>query len=193
VLAKAVRLRRQLATEVDDSDPQRSATTKRRQWHDYQQITAQLTDVADAVIAAGLRLGGKPGRALQAPYQDLALAIERAYPGDFGTPDRTMLDAIKDAGLTPTVTTDYKRWRPLHWIIAVPDVMERGGFDAIIGNPPFLGGQKLTGALGTNMRDWMAPGAGFTVRCRAAAPRGRRHPRRLDHPVARRQRAPAAD
>ena len=32
--------------------------------------------------------------------------------------------------------------------------MERGGFDAIIGNPPFLGGQKLTGAMGTNMRDW---------------------------------------
>ena len=32
--------------------------------------------------------------------------------------------------------------------------MERGGFDAIIGNPPFLGGQKLTGAMGTNVRDW---------------------------------------
>ena len=27
--------------------------------------------------------------------------------------------------------------------------MERGGFDAIIGNPPFLGGTKLTGAMGT--------------------------------------------
>ena len=33
--------------------------------------------------------------------------------------------------------------------------MERGGFDAIIGNPPFLGGQKLTGAMGTNVRDWL--------------------------------------
>ena len=154
VLARAARLRRQLATEVDDSDPQRSATTKRRQWYAYQELTEQLTDVADAVIAAGLRLRGKPGKALQVAYEDLALAVERAYTGTFGTPDRTMLDAIKDAGLTPTVTTDYKRWKPLHWIIAVPDVMERGGFDAIIGNPPFLGGQKLTGALGPNMRDW---------------------------------------
>src|SRR5690606_8257838 len=27
-------------------------------------------------------------------------------------------------------------------------------FDAIIGNPPFLGGQKLTGSMGTNVRDW---------------------------------------
>ena len=32
--------------------------------------------------------------------------------------------------------------------------MERGGFDAIIGNPPFLGAAKLTGAVGTNIRDW---------------------------------------
>jgi hypothetical protein len=52
------------------------------------------------------------------------------------------------------VTTDYERWQPLHWILAVPDVMERRGFDAIIGNPPFLGGQKLTGTMGTNVRDW---------------------------------------
>lgn len=40
--------------------------------------------------------------------------------------------AILAAGLTPTVGTDYERWKPLHWIIAVPDVMEKGGFDAII-------------------------------------------------------------
>ena len=53
-----------------------------------------------------------------------------------------MLDKIITAGLTPTVTTDYDRWKPLHWILAVPDVMERGGFDAIIGNPPFLGGAQ---------------------------------------------------
>ena len=27
-------------------------------------------------------------------------------------------------------------------------IVERGGFDAIIGNPPFLGGKKVSGALG---------------------------------------------
>ena len=41
-------------------------------------------------------------------------------------------------------------------MIEAPDVIvERGGFDAIIGNPPFLGGRKLTGAMGTNIRDWL--------------------------------------
>ncbi len=33
--------------------------------------------------------------------------------------------------------------------------MEGGGFHAIIGNPPFLGGQDLTRALGPNVREWL--------------------------------------
>ncbi|MEU9395938.1 DNA methyltransferase [Streptomyces sp. NPDC048324] len=153
-LSKAVRLRRQLATEVDEKDPQRSAASKRRQWRTYQELIAQLSDVADGVIAAGLQLGGKPGRKLREAYQNLRLAVDLAYPGEGETPNRAMLDGILKAGLTPTVKTDYERWKPLHWILAVPDVMERGGFDAIVGNPPFLGGQKLTGTMGTNVRDW---------------------------------------
>ena len=106
------------------------------------------------MIATGLKLGGKPGRALNVAYENLGIALSNAHPKDGSEPRRTMLDDILQAGLTPTVATDYERWKPLHWILAVPDVMERGGFDAIIGNPPFLGGQKLTGAMGTNIRDW---------------------------------------
>ncbi|MEU1312677.1 DNA methyltransferase [Streptomyces cinnamoneus] len=157
ILNQATRLRRQLATEVDDNDPQRSAATKRRQWRRYQELTAQLADVADGVIAAGLRWGGKPGKQLKAAYENLRIAVESAYPAGGGEADRdrTMLDGIQEAGLTPTVMTDYERWKPLHWILAVPDVMERGGFDAVIGNPPFLAGSDITGAMGTNVRDWL--------------------------------------
>jgi hypothetical protein len=149
-LRRAVTLRRQLATEVNDTDPQRSATTKRRQWREYRALVAELTEIGDAVIAAGLRHGGKPGKKLNTEYASLSYAISLAREQS----NRAMLDAILDAGLSPTVQTDYERWKPLHWILMVPDVMERGGFDAIIGNPPFLGGQKLTGSMGTNARDW---------------------------------------
>ena len=155
ILTRASRLRQQLATEVDDSDPRRSSAAKRRQWHDYQELTAPLAEVADAIIATGLRLGGKPGKALNVAYENLGIAIGMAQETDDRAQNRTMLDDILRAGLTPTVTTDYERWKPLHWVLAVPDVMERGGFDAIVGNPPFLGGQKLTGAMGTNVRDWL--------------------------------------
>jgi type I restriction-modification system DNA methylase subunit len=153
-LRKAANLRRQLASEVNDNDPQRSAATKRRLWRKFGEVTAQLTDIADAVVAAGLRLGGKPGKALREAYQNLLIAVEQAYPGPGEAPNRVMLDGILEAGLTPTVETDYERWQPLHWVLAVPDVMERGGFDAVIGNPPFLTGSDISGATGSNVRDW---------------------------------------
>lgn len=154
VLHRAVRLRERLATEIDNEDPQRSATAKRRQWAEYQALTDQLRTIADGVIAAGLKLGGKPGRALDDAYDRLRMAVADAYPTHGGHPKPERLHQIIDEGLTPTVPTDYERWKPLHWILAVPDVMQNGGFDAVIGNPPFLGGQKLTGSQGTNTRDW---------------------------------------
>lgn len=153
-IAKAIRIRQALATEVDNDDPQRSAAAKQGQLRRLHETTAQLRDIADGVIAAGLRLGGKPGRALDEAFANLRIAVNDAYPTD-GEPDRTMLDDILRAALIPTVQTDYERWQPLHWPVELPDVFERGGFDAIVGNPPFLGGPKLTGALGTNVRDWL--------------------------------------
>ena len=153
-LDRAVSLRRQLASEVDDADPQRSATTKRRLWNEYLELTATLSTVADGVIAAGLALGGKPGRALNERYENLALAVSDAFPGS-GEGDGSELDRITARGLTPTVPTDYARWQPLHWALAVPDVMQHGGFDAVVGNPPFLGGKKVSGAIGGNLRQWL--------------------------------------
>ena len=92
VLRRAVRLRERLATEVDDADPQRSATTKRRQWDDYRRLTAQLRQVADGVIAAGLTLGGKPGKALDEAYHHLRMAVADAYPAHGGDPKPERLE-----------------------------------------------------------------------------------------------------
>lgn len=51
---------------------------------------------------------------------------------------------------------------PFHWVLEFPEVQAQGGFDAIVGNPPFQGGKKITGALGTQYRDflvkWLAGG-----------------------------------
>jgi hypothetical protein len=46
----------------------------------------------------------------------------------------------------------------LHWPVVFPEVFADSadaGFDAIIGNPPFLGGQKITGHLGDDYRAWL--------------------------------------
>ena len=154
LLRKAADRRRDLASEVDEHDPQRSATSKQRQLAQVTDLLAPLRDIADGVIAAGLTLGGKPGRALNAKYAALRIAVGDAFPTE-GEGDRRALDQIIADGLTPTVPIDYARWLPLHWILAVPDVLERGGFDAVVGNPPFLGGKKVSGAMGTNVREWL--------------------------------------
>ncbi|VVD31063.1 Eco57I restriction-modification methylase domain-containing protein [Paraburkholderia dioscoreae] len=41
-----------------------------------------------------------------------------------------------------------ERKRFFHWFLEFPDVMSRGGFDCILGNPPYLGGQDLSGSYG---------------------------------------------
>jgi hypothetical protein len=40
--------------------------------------------------------------------------------------------------------------RFFHWFLEFPEVFNGGGFDCILGNPPFLGGQKLSGSFGDN-------------------------------------------
>lgn len=46
---------------------------------------------------------------------------------------------------------------PFHWAIEFPEVFKRenGGFDAIVGNPPFLGGAKIWPSLGPGYPDWL--------------------------------------
>jgi len=158
VIRKAVALRERLATEIDEEDPARSSTAKHRQLRELREVTASLRMIADGVIAAGLPLGGKPGKALDEAYGNLREAVKRAHPGQHaGEPDGKWLDAIITEGLTPSVQTDYERWQPLHWVLEAPDVMlDRGGFDAVVGNPPFLGGTKISGAMGGNILEWLA-------------------------------------
>jgi hypothetical protein len=43
-----------------------------------------------------------------------------------------------------------------HWSLEFPEVfVDRAGFDAFVCNPPFMGGQKITGNLGTEYRDYL--------------------------------------
>lgn len=44
------------------------------------------------------------------------------------------------------VTARQKRF--FHWFLEFPEIIERGGFDCILGNPPYLGGQDLSGTYG---------------------------------------------
>lgn len=52
-----------------------------------------------------------------------------------------------------------------HWFLEFPGVMERGGFDCILGNPPYKGGQGLSGTFGQpfcNYVKWRFEPAGLS-------------------------------
>lgn len=56
--------------------------------------------------------------------------------------------------------------KPLHWPLVFPEVFDptKPGFDAVIGNPPFLGGQRLTGTLGVAYRQYLVTAIGQDAR-----------------------------
>jgi hypothetical protein len=47
--------------------------------------------------------------------------------------------------------------RPFHWQLEFPEVFEgkNPGFDAIVGNPPFLGGKRISNELSFNYNFWL--------------------------------------
>lgn len=152
----ATRLRSELASPVEERDPMRSSRAKFRLLVQLNEMTAELRLVADGIVAAGLQLAAKPGRQLDDAMKTLTWQLHEAFPADGSVGDRVKLNDRIDLGLTPTVETDYERWIPLHWVLAAPDVIvEHGGFDAVIGNPPFLVSKNISGAFGTNMRESM--------------------------------------
>lgn len=45
--------------------------------------------------------------------------------------------------------------RFFHWPLEFPEVFAQGGFDVVLGNPPFMGGLKISGTLGPRYRHWL--------------------------------------
>jgi hypothetical protein len=64
----------------------------------------------------------------------------------------------KLVAITAPLKQSVPAMMPLHWQIEYPEVFARnnGGFDAIVGNPPFMGGSLLSRAMGKRTVSWLA-------------------------------------
>jgi hypothetical protein len=49
-------------------------------------------------------------------------------------------------------------WQPFHWDVEFPEVFfrENSGFDTIVGNPPFLGGKRISEESGETYNTWLS-------------------------------------
>lgn len=158
-LAEAADIRRRItATPVTTI---RDVEHKQRLLDDASALSQRLNEVADALTGAGLMAAGERGRRVDLVFGNLDIAIElddlTHGPGAAWRTDK--LQAGNPAG--------KEMRRPLHWPLAFPEVFAdtgNPGFDAIVGNPPFLGGQKVSGTLGSDYLDWLQTWDGHGVR-----------------------------
>jgi hypothetical protein len=113
-----------------------------------QQIKASegLRTAGDLKVAAFFA-GSKPKE--RADKQEVYLAL---LSGTFG--DDGLADSVQE--IRERLAAGERGIRPFHWDLEFPEVFGdgRGGFDVLVGNPPFVGGRKVKEALGEPFQDW---------------------------------------
>lgn len=158
LLGQAADLRRRItAAPVEEI---RDVEHKHRLLSEATALTDRLRVVADAITARGLTTASLPmnKRAqtrLDDQFETLRLQIGTAL-GDQTAEARLAKET--DAALQDGRPDGTEPRRPLHWPLAFPEVFvdtHDPGFDAITGNPPFHGGQKLSGSLGADYLAWL--------------------------------------
>jgi hypothetical protein len=108
--------------------------------------------VADALI--GSVYAAESATDLEARLSALAIEADHVVQGNSGS--RDLLEAQAHTDLAKDSVDGLCR-RPFHWPLEFPEVFERsnGGFDAVIGNPPFMGGRLIGRRLGITYQEYL--------------------------------------
>lgn len=152
LMAKVADARLQV-TEIDvRDDPLGRLAEKRKLLKEIDDDTAELRRNADLLVGSALAHAKDGTRGFARG------AVEAA---------RLTHNKLRDLD-NDTALAQARRWlateqpeigfprRPFHWPIEFPEAfLDCGGFDAVVGNKPYLGGQKLTGALGEAYREYL--------------------------------------
>ena len=171
LLGDPVRGLRELAAEVAatrrrladlSGDALIGVERKRHLLEQSEATTARMRLFADLLIGATLSSADRPTQEFHTDLvaiADLCRRVTLGIPGseeEAHTLARRWLSVELPIGASPRV--------PLHWPLVFPEVFEQGGFDAVVGNQPYLGGKKLTGALGRKYRELLVRWIGHDAR-----------------------------
>jgi hypothetical protein len=137
-IAKVRDLRRSIREAGDSASEQ----TLRTWWTEAQSAVEYLRCAGD-LIASVFFEGGKP------PEQQQKLSL---YSRELKTGEWT-----KHKGRLAAQRRQQPPLAPFHWQLEFPEVFDRDnpGFDAFVGNPPFLGGRNLSAAQGAIYSKWL--------------------------------------
>ena len=136
---------------------------KERLFANIEQQTKRLTYAADRLLAASWQ-PAKPAERMAVLREALREVDDRIRDVD--------PDVLEAEGRAKREEVGCPQ--PFHWALEFPEVfLDRGGFDAFVCNPPFMGGQDHWKLFGTDYRD---------LSCRALA-RGSEEAMRTSAPI----------
>lgn len=162
-LERALTLRRRIAATTVGS--LRNAGEKAQLLKEADATTVLVHLGADLLAASALEANPKRRDTLRQTllhdYEIEALFAEEHEQHAFRQEHREASGAAR-AALRARADALLGDGRPFYWPLEFPEIFiapkvrgEAAGFAAIIGNPPFMGGKKITGALGTPYRDYL--------------------------------------
>jgi hypothetical protein len=110
--------------------------------------------IADAFISEVFRSRGN-GSSMDAALTTLSIEMQQYLQGDTDSGRHILQRA--NQGFSIDLPEGKGPRQAFHWPLEFPEVIssQNSGFDAIVGNPPFLGGKRITGVMGTAFRDWL--------------------------------------
>ena len=150
-LGKAADTRRKIAAHTVSST--RDVEFKQDLLAQARKMTAELDAVANYLTGIGITNATASDKKSDTAFIAASIEIGNRLGADIDT-----LNVAANALIQRGKPDGAAARDPLHWPLGFPEVMSDSpdpGFDAIVGNPPFRGGQKLTGILGKDYAAWM--------------------------------------
>ena len=139
---EATRLIRKNIVELPDATLQ-NVKQKLSLLKDAEEQTRRLCYAADMLVASSWQPMSEQDRTDE--LKQSLLMVEQQFSD-------LRLDELERKAKRTLTEADCKR--TFHWPLEFPEVfVDRGGFDAFVCNPPFIGGQKITGNLGEAYRE----------------------------------------
>jgi hypothetical protein len=130
-----------------DSRSDADDAQKRQALDDLNASTAYLRTVGDLLVAAFFN-GKKPKDRDELKKLYLGETLRHSSAAELETELAEPLERLREG---------EKGIQPLHWQLAFPNVFGRPepGFDVFVGNPPFVGGKRISEIQGDTYNDWL--------------------------------------
>lgn len=113
------------------------------------ELSEHIADAFVGIILAEERAGDRNAR-----IETLAALADSAARGDASASSRLVGDATGDLAKDAPYSAPK---RPFHWPLGFPEVFvgKGRGFDAVVGNPPFMGGRLVGRRLGEAYQEYL--------------------------------------